>query len=45
MFAAIGSCLIRLYDSADNVEYGISAMTFAVDFRTSFESNNRGDNG
>jgi hypothetical protein len=44
MFAAIGGCLIRLYDSGDDVEYCISALTFTVDFLAFFESNNRREN-
>jgi hypothetical protein len=45
MFAAIGGCLIRLYDSGDDVEYRISALIFTVDFLAFLESNNRRDNG
>jgi hypothetical protein len=45
MFAAIWSRLIRLYDPGYDVEYSISALTFAVDFLAFVESDNRRENG
>jgi hypothetical protein len=45
MFAAVGSFPIRLYDSGNDVEYGIGALTLMVDFAVFVESGDRCENG
>jgi hypothetical protein len=44
VFAAVGSRLICLHDSGDDVEYGISVLAFTVDFFAFVESDNRREN-
>ena len=45
MLTAVGCRLIRLHDSADDVEYGIGAATLMIDFVPLLELNDRRDDG